>query len=500
MSSNYTETELQLILNKITSAQASTMTMNEGEMYLAPDTAVYSVNNITPTNGNVSIPEGANKDLSNLSSTGNSKFQAPITGGASTITSSNLTANRALVSNSSGKVAVSSVTLSELGYVSGVTSNIQTQLNSKADDSDVIKKDGGSAQQTITLSSGTGTTALGVKSRSTTSYISFSSSSKWLGSFGVNASQQPTFYNGTGYTLATTNDIPDIQINGTSITTNNVANIVTNTAYNASSNKIATMSDVPTDYVTTNTAQNITADKTFTSQVGISSTGYINCGSANGVHTLTDFDLRGRGNTNYHTPRSIVSTGTSLSITKYGNTERTDFIIDGNTIYDGTTGLIPDARISNNIVKKVNNISPDANGNVTVSASATWGGITGTLSDQTDLNSALNSKVSKSVCAEVYPVIQTYRNGASWYRIYSDGWCEQGGKVTPSGSSATTSTIVYLKPFLNTNYFIVANYGSSSSNQYGQCYDLTTTQCTTKSYGGATNSWYACGQLAAGQY
>lgn len=38
----------------------------------------------------------------------------------------------------------------------------------------------------------------------------------------------------------------DVQINGTSITSNNVANIVTNTAYNASSNKIATMADVPT--------------------------------------------------------------------------------------------------------------------------------------------------------------------------------------------------------------------------------------------------------------
>lgn len=37
----------------------------------------------------------------------------------------------------------------------------------------------------------------------------------------------------------------DVQINGTSITSNNVANIVTNTAYNASSNKIATMRDLP---------------------------------------------------------------------------------------------------------------------------------------------------------------------------------------------------------------------------------------------------------------
>ena len=37
----------------------------------------------------------------------------------------------------------------------------------------------------------------------------------------------------------------DVQINGTSIVSNDVANIITETAYNASTNKIATMSDVP---------------------------------------------------------------------------------------------------------------------------------------------------------------------------------------------------------------------------------------------------------------
>jgi fructose-specific component phosphotransferase system IIB-like protein len=57
--------------------------------------------------------------------------QATITGAATTITSSNLTASRALASDGSGKVAVSSVTATELGYVSGVTSAIQTQLNAK---------------------------------------------------------------------------------------------------------------------------------------------------------------------------------------------------------------------------------------------------------------------------------------------------------------------------------------------------------------------------------
>jgi hypothetical protein len=57
--------------------------------------------------------------------------QATITGAATTITSSDLTASRALTSNGSGKVAVSTVTSTELGYVSGVTSAIQTQLDAK---------------------------------------------------------------------------------------------------------------------------------------------------------------------------------------------------------------------------------------------------------------------------------------------------------------------------------------------------------------------------------
>lgn len=52
-------------------------------------------------------------------------------GAVSTIKDSNLTANRALISNGSGKVAVSAVTSTELGYLDGVTSNIQTQLNAK---------------------------------------------------------------------------------------------------------------------------------------------------------------------------------------------------------------------------------------------------------------------------------------------------------------------------------------------------------------------------------
>lgn len=57
--------------------------------------------------------------------------QDKITGAASTITSNNLTAGRVVITNSSGKIAVASeITTTELGYLNGVTSNIQTQFTS----------------------------------------------------------------------------------------------------------------------------------------------------------------------------------------------------------------------------------------------------------------------------------------------------------------------------------------------------------------------------------
>ena len=59
--------------------------------------------------------------------------QPNITGGATSITSADLTPSRALISDANGKVAVlSSVSDVELGYLDGVTSSIQTQLNGKA--------------------------------------------------------------------------------------------------------------------------------------------------------------------------------------------------------------------------------------------------------------------------------------------------------------------------------------------------------------------------------
>ena len=56
-------------------------------------------------------------------------FADLMNGAASTLLGTNLTANRALVANGNGKVGVSAVTATELGYLDGVTSGIQGQFN-----------------------------------------------------------------------------------------------------------------------------------------------------------------------------------------------------------------------------------------------------------------------------------------------------------------------------------------------------------------------------------
>ena len=80
-----------------------------------------------------------------------------ITGAATTIDTEDLTASRALVSNASGKVDVSVVTSTELGYLDGVTSSIQTQLNAKGPG---------------TVTSVTGTAPISVSNGTTTPAIS----------------------------------------------------------------------------------------------------------------------------------------------------------------------------------------------------------------------------------------------------------------------------------------------------------------------------------------
>jgi hypothetical protein len=102
---------------------------------------VKSVNGVSPTSGAVSIDTSHVAEELAVQSEGefitnayftNARARAAITGAASSIASADLTASKALASDASGKVVASAVTAVELGYVSGVTSAIQTQMDAKA--------------------------------------------------------------------------------------------------------------------------------------------------------------------------------------------------------------------------------------------------------------------------------------------------------------------------------------------------------------------------------
>lgn len=125
----------------VTSAQGRTVT-------LPSNTATHDTKGLMSESDKVKldgIAQGANKTTvdSALSSTSTNPVQNKVintalagkaesshTHAATQITG--LTASRALATNSSGQVVVSSVTNTELSYLDGVASNIQTQLNNKA--------------------------------------------------------------------------------------------------------------------------------------------------------------------------------------------------------------------------------------------------------------------------------------------------------------------------------------------------------------------------------
>ena len=118
--------------NALTNPVTGTGTNNELAYFNTTGSTIGSLSTATyPSLTELSYVKGVTSGIQTQIGT----KQATITGAATTITSSDLTVSRALISNASGKVDVSATTSTELGYVSGVTSGIQTQIDGKQTDS-----------------------------------------------------------------------------------------------------------------------------------------------------------------------------------------------------------------------------------------------------------------------------------------------------------------------------------------------------------------------------
>lgn len=109
--------------------------------------------------------------------------------------------------------------------------------------------------------------------------------------------------------------------------------------------------------------------------------------------------------------------------------------------------------------------------------------------------------VDHSELEEVHCVVETYKNGASWYRIWSDGWCEQGG-----ANLTSNTTVTLMKPYTNTNYTLTITYTSLSASSDGNNAYVQGGVKTTKSFyvrtryntttSGDRIDWKACGYIA----
>ena len=90
-------------------------------------------------------------------------------------------------------------------------------------------------------------------------------------------------------------------------------------------------------------------------------------------------------------------------------------------------------------------------------------------------------------------ITSTYKSGSSWYRVWSDGWIEQGAVYALSADTSTT-VITLNKTFSNTDYFATVQSNWSGSTGGGWDYVHTKTTSNFKIVANKGNiMWYACG-------
>lgn len=127
--------------------------------------------------------------------------------------------------------------------------------------------------------------------------------------------------------------------------------------------------------------------------------------------------------------------------------------------------------------------------------------------DIQNVMSAVNdvqAKVDNKLEVSTVHITKTWKStdGSSWYRKWSDGWIEQGGKI-PNGNAWTWYTATLNTPFTTTSYTLVVGVcvtdGSSASAQQNNDYFLGKKSANSFRYrqlddaANPTGDWYACG-------
>lgn len=148
------------------------------------------------------------------------------------------------------------------------------------------------------------------------------------------------------------------------------------------------------------------------------------------------------------TRKILLSTTTSITKQNENQGASTTYYVYATSV--NSTGIPTDITISQSSVspgttlfRKIGSFTTDSNGNIDNITSSSLEGILNT-----------GARV----------VTKSYNSGYSWYRVYSDGWCEQGGRVAQSSDNMYINLV---KSYINTNYTIMLTPAYPNTVQTG---------------------------------
>lgn len=193
---------------------------------------------------------------------------------------------------------------------------------------------------------------------------------------------------------------------------------------------------------------------------------------------------------------AVTFTGALKGVSTYSGT-----ISGGNNHFQAITDLSLDASESSPTYQNNAKVQGD-NVRVRYFVQVANGQINQSDMDWSAFASALQGKLNKDHSNDEKPYItETYVNGTSGYRLYSDGYCEQWGRI----SNNYQGTVTFIKPYKDTNYVLLLSKSDRNENNNGAAWTgldtnltnyRTTTQFCYINNQTPNSEWFASGYIA----
>lgn len=150
----------------------------------------------------------------------------------------------------------------------------------------------------------------------------------------------------------------------------------------------------------------------------------------------------------------------------------------GHQVYSTTGGIGFSARAANKVYSKSDTVQPESHEWVMCVVAYGIATNVGSVDIQNVMSAvnAVQAKVEDKLGVSTVHITKTWKstNGNSWYRVWSDGFIEQGGDYTSSDN--TKFTITLNRPMTTTYYHctVTGGYNTLSDHAFGYVYEKTT--------------------------